>query len=272
MTLVVARITDRGPRLIADIRTVVAGQGGPPRFQDGVLKLLVLEANLCVGFAGEVPAALEAVRGVANLGAPRDVDAVIRQLERTARAGRADFIVAQLDRLVRIQAAGNSHLGACGIGAPDAFSRYQQSYHEGGSTRGAVDEITRMSRAFQAVIDDSSVETVGEIKISVGKAAEGFVYAPDIRVSTASQTIPAGEPTLLSFGTAAVGAYATSVFTPSASPSVPLVGVHFFHGGFGYVYSPLDSEEPFLIRGDQDEFANEVRTRFGVDVHGCTIS
>src|SRR5437868_72779 len=94
MSLVVGRTTPRGIRMTGDMR-VTDPNATRSGYLEATLKTVLISPTLCVGYAGSVGTANEAIRVVARN--DLDVDAAVAHLERVhQRSGAADFIVGSI--------------------------------------------------------------------------------------------------------------------------------------------------------------------------------
>src|SRR3954454_20893376 len=282
MTLVVARRSGESIRMSADLR--ISDRGATKSgFVVGALKVVILNPDLCVGFAGPVGRALVALRAVAReANSDSDLETGHQTLLDAHRASgcETDFLVASRDPvdLARIAGGGvETGMSSAGIGDPDAFAAYQVAYHgaevarqlppDAEHRREELDQAARMSQAMRAVIDDDSLPTVGETVIEAASTPlePGFRYAPSGFISAShEQIIPAGEEARIEFGNAAQGGFAYAVLVPD-NHGIGAVGIHFFQGRLGLYYDPLrlDRPEPFP-NVTHDEFRAAIQNRYGV--------
>jgi len=162
--------------------------------QTNVLKVVILRPDLCVGFAGLIgPASLGIEKVDKFIGAAEvDIDRILDYfLERHIAAGeKTDFIVASLTPKSNLHKISEGRiekdLESCWIGDHDAFSTYQQFFHQ---TRGferddlspesaqIVNTIFRMEKAFARLVESGAHESVGQFVIEVAtNPGEGFYY------------------------------------------------------------------------------------------------
>jgi len=141
MTLVVARVTPLGVRLVGDMRVTYLG---PERDQearragylDAALKLIVVRPTLCIGYAGDHVHALDAIKLIAN--SKLDVAHAERILTESHLRHResdrwVDFLVASLrpSRLVAVKGGAATEDAASWIGDREAFADYQRHFLAG---------------------------------------------------------------------------------------------------------------------------------------------
>lgn len=252
--------------------------------ETNILKVVILRPDLCIGFAGLIgPASVGIEKMDELIGAEEvNIDQVLDHLlqRHLAAAKKTDFIVASLtpnSNLYKIsEGKVESNLQTCWIGDHDAFSTFQEFFHQ---TRGferpelspelaqTVDTIFRMQRAFTRLVESDLHESVGRFMIEVAtNPGTGFYYearyigtpgAPGLH----RQIEPSEE---ISDWSAAVGGFSTSILVPDAA-GVGAIGIHFFQGKFGALFYPLEQEKPIIIKNvDKEEFIAQIFERFGV--------
>lgn len=256
--------------------------------ETNILKVVILRPDLCIGFAGLIgPASLAIEKMHEFIGAEEvNIDRVLDHLlqRHLGAAKQTDFVVASLtpnSNLYKIS-AGNveSNLQTCWIGDHDAFSTFQEFFHQ---TRGferpdlstelaqTVNTIFRMQRAFMRLVESGLHESVGQFMIEVAtNPGAGFYYearyigtpgAPSLH----RQIEPSEE---ISDWSAAVGGFSTRILVPNEA-GVGAIGIHFFQGKFGALFYPIKQEKPIVIREvDEEEFITEIFEQFGIRL--CT--
>jgi uncharacterized protein YoaH (UPF0181 family) len=128
VTLVVARVTPLGVRLAADMRITYSSRNSS--FLNAALKLVLLSPTLCVGYAGDVDTALEAIR-IARREQMRNDEAIQHLLAAHLASGQAaQFLVASLrpTRLTTIKDGVQVDATAGWIGEVGPFAEYQRHY------------------------------------------------------------------------------------------------------------------------------------------------
>ncbi len=179
-----------------------------------------------------------------------------------AAAKKTDFIVASLtpnSNLHKIsEGKVESDLQSCWIGDHDAFSTYQEFFHQ---TRGLerpdlspesaqiVNTIFRMKKAFARLVESGLHESVGQFVIEVAtNPGEGFYYEayyvgrpgpPSLR----RRIEPSEE---ISDWSAAVGGFSTSILVPN-NAGVGAIGIHFFQGKFGLSSTRPNTKSPLSL-------------------------
>jgi len=252
--------------------------------ETNILKVVILRPDLCIGFAGLIgPASLGIEKMDELIGAEEvNMDQVLDHLlQRHLAAGKkTDFIVASLtpnSNLYKIsEGKVESNLQTCWIGDHDAFSTFQEFFHQ---TRGferpelspelaeTVNTIIKMQRAFTRLVESGLHESVGQFMIEVAtNPGAGFYYearyigtpgAPSLH----RQIEPSEE---ISDWSAAIGGFSTSILVPDEA-GVGAIGIHFFQGKFGALFYPLEQEKPIVIKNvDKEEFIAQIFERFGV--------
>lgn len=256
--------------------------------ETNVLKVVILRPDLCIGFAGLIgPASLGIEELDKLIGAEEvNIDRVLAYLleRHLAAAKKTDFIVASLtpkSNLYKIsEGKVESNLQTCWIGDHDAFSTYQEFFHQ---THGferpelspesaqTVNTIFRMQRAFMRLVESSLHESVGQFMIEVAtNPGLGFYYEARYLGTpgppSLHRQIEASEE--ISDWSAAVGGFSTSILVPDEA-GIGAIGIHFFQGNFGALFYPINQEKPILIKDvNKEEFITQIFERVGVRL--CT--
>jgi hypothetical protein len=281
MTLVEARATPLGVHVIGDLR-VLDPHEVRRGFPYAILKVVVTQPHICVGFAGSVDAALDALYQVREMSDAEEVAATL--VAYTERVDDVEFLVADATRNSIAVAQGGVRQAGGWIGDIDAHTLFQAAFAEEPPEvyrSGAPDDPDtaehvmtgiRIHRAADAVLAASLV-SVGEEFVRATSKNGTFEYMTSAKmVMGRDQTIPSGTWTTIQFGGAAEGGFAHSVLTPT-TPGVGAVGIHFFQGRLGLLYAPLLAREPYVFREvSHGEFRDDVRERFGFDIQGIGIS
>jgi hypothetical protein len=288
MTLVVARVTPLGVRLAGDMRVTDRNAAGPRGFLDAALKVILLRPTLCIAYAGNIGAALDAIRQVDSDDLSAE-DAERHLLEAHRRSDLdADFLVASLrpSRLVTIK-NGRAEAGSAGwIGDQEAFAEYQTYYHQDqfqppsdfydSRERADDSEIAhRISNGMDAVVHGPSLVIDGEtstLTIPEGGShravGEAIVYvvprAEDNLFKYSDQGRFRGSP----FDPDAQGAFSTAL-VGSAEPGIGIVGLYIDQAQLGILYAPLLLDDPERYSGvSRAEFVDRVRERHGISLYG----
>jgi hypothetical protein len=289
LTLVVAQTTALGVRLAADMRVTDPDAARSGFLHSSQLKLILLSPTLCIGYAGNVGAALVAIR---DADVARGVEAVEQHLLAAhERSGRnVDFVVASL-RPTRLVAVKEGRAEACDstwLGDSAAFAEYEEHYSDQSNFRPPAefyDSHDReadtniandMGAGMQAVVFGPAMivrngerilvrpeggrhATVGDAIIRAGPRVEDdlFAYFHENRASAP-------------FGSAAGGGFSYFVLTPE-NPGVAAVGIYFQEGRLGVLYAPLlldDPERERFVNVSIHEFIELVHEQHGLRLRG----
>jgi hypothetical protein len=135
MSLIVAKIAECGPCIVADTR-VSFRDGTKSSYRNGTLKAIALSPEIALCFAGDVTQGLAGARKInTRLKEGASNDALLKDLaEITAEThGNVDFILALQQpqpQLARIRnGVVEDDLQTAWIGDQDAFDYFQQSWH-----------------------------------------------------------------------------------------------------------------------------------------------
>jgi hypothetical protein len=255
------------------------------------LKVVLVTPTLCIAYAGNVGAAIEAIRSAAALS--RDVGAVELHLLAAHQRSepKADFIVASLQptRLVVIKDGKAEESAAGWLGDGDAFAQYQEHHHDASyfgpplefyETKGDAEDTEvahRMGAGMSAAVygpgivregetrrvlipEGGSHATVGEAIVNAHpRVPDGlFAYAEGNRAIAGTE----------GFGSVETGAFSYSLLTP-VELGVGAIGLYFNEGRVGVLYAPLLVDEPERYpEASVHEFIERVRQRHGLRLHG----
>ena len=261
---------------------------GPPGFLGAALKVVLLRPTLCIAYAGNIGAALGAIRQVdsENLSAEAAEGHLLDAHRRSEP--KADFLVASLrpSRVVAVKDDGLEALDACWMGDEGAFAEYQRFYHQElfrppddfyHSTERAADiEIAaRMGNGMEAVVHGRSLVIDGETRTltrpeggSHETVGEAIVYAvPRVEDNLFKYSIHV-RFTGSRFDDHAGGCFVYAMLAPE-EPGVGMVGAYFDQAQLGVLYAPLVLDEPERYRGvSREEFTELVRQQHGISLHG----
>lgn len=279
MTLVVGARSPVGVTLYADWRLTREEAIRPPSFSAGALKLWILRPDLCVGYAGNHEVAQDVLRTAHDTDLS-DLDStlgLLRDEHRRSVPGGLDFVVAALGEpggLFELRDGDIRARDVAWIGDYDAFRELQrfrdaarESATQGVGIRADWQAVSEIGQAFDHLVREASVPSVGELVLSVATGASGFIYAPTAMMiaGLTPQTIPSGVDTPINFGTAATGGFS---YTVCGAENEPAVGVYFPHGRIGYFFHPRQFPEPRKYVGvSQAKFTEAVRCDTGVTLN-----
>ena len=282
MSLVVAQVTEEGPRIVSDTRVTFRDERRSS-FKAGVLKTVVASREFAISFAGDVGIGLAAVRAFAsrvNSGAL--VEDVERELLQTAIGGpgSVEFIIARAvpnSKLTRIRSSGiERDLLAAWIGDSAAFERFQ-SVRNGPHSPGAAHLLASLpnvaqimmalNEAMRAVIADPTIGSVDDFCVGVASSSGAFNYFPSMFVHLGRDIQVGDGDDLVAKLAQSVeeGGYAVSVVEP-LHPGTAALGLNFPRARLGIVYLPLQFDEARVVENvSPNEFAKVVHEKFGVE-------
>ena len=290
MTFIVARTFARGIRIIGDMRvTSATGRGYPI----AVLKVVLIDPDLAVAYAGNLEHAMDVVRAfVADGGGAADAEHLIEQLEASCARdpGRVEYLVARRPRelwqIDHIEVRTN--LTAAMIGNRSAFEIYQRGVHNAQPPQVFVMEgytpppmtpeqekdllLSSQMTAGVLALDQSGIEDVGEAFVSVWGGSEGFRYEQQAFLAADHEQVITGDAwTHADWGTVAEGGFGYSVLAPS-EPGIGMVALYFPHAGLGMLYAPLKRDGPCVYpRVMQAELCDRLMTDTDVMFGGASF-
>lgn len=278
MSLVVAHRYPNGIRLVADTRVTyesrdLPGEERGPRYLEGCLKLVIVNAAVCVGYVGTVNAATFALR---RLSPANSADEVISGLREVSRTGDADFLVASLTpqpqlTTIRDGVVENNWTRAY-IGSSDAWHRFQEIVEEIGGPGNSAAGFGGISTAMDRVIDEQVDPTVGDLAVEVRTETSGFRYTGHGRLSTGPITVGPGGAAHASepWESPASGSYGETYVYPD--DPIGAVGVYFYQGRLGVLFYPLKADFGLTYLGvTHEQFIDQVANEHGFRLTGSRV-
>lgn len=287
MTLVVGRI--EGPRIYIESDTRI---DDPKKTKTnpllGLVKAVRLHPQVVLCFAGNVHYASLTLRRVREHGINNHADlfSLLEELHQQSEM-QTDFAVASLHEnrpefhCIR---GGSYSINATSfwIGDALAFEAYQKAYHTLPESQyrinGVLETDVRMRLAFQSVMNDAAIPSVGDFQISIGtdtKTVPGFHHMGYIRKieihPNENFTISGRDWVSLKNGTSESGAFGVSYFAPRDLAS-NCVAMHFPHANFGVLFDPAISDAGIIIREkDAQNFIDHIQKLHGIALTGFDI-
>jgi hypothetical protein len=280
MSLVVAQVTEDGPRIVSDTRVTFQDERRPS-FKSGTLKTIVVSREFAIAFSGDVEVGLRAVRAFAECvkrGCYNE-DAELKLLE-AASQGATGFIIARAGAnhgLIRIRSRIERDLPAAWIGDPTAFEKFQaaRNRHRGPNEASRSSLLPQspqvmmsLNEAMSAVIADSTVGSVDDFCVGVAAISGAFNYMPSMFIHLGRDIqIRDGDDLVTKMAqSVAEGGYAVSVVEP-LYPGTAALGLNFPRAELGILFLPvLYGEGQIVEKVSANDFPRVVRERFGVEL------
>lgn len=289
MTLVVAKIVSDDIQILSDtkITDIYLGSQNPLH---GQLKTILLNPYISISFSGLPDYAQEVLeafyqRQLPNIDSFLVINSLIfKCLEINRKSNnKTDFLLCYVyqnkPKIFRISNSQvEQNLKTAWIGDIAGFNKYQECYHSSDKP----EEFDKMEDAFHKVIDDDSVETVGDFMIRVTNEGDrtdtiqGLSYQINrIRYDGPYDFVKVGEGRfMMKHSNSEKGGFGYSLFR-SFDPQTPAIGFHFHVGSFGLLFFPQQFYTNGIVilnQTDGEMFAQEVKKQFGFDVQGLLIS
>jgi hypothetical protein len=273
MSLVVAMIEGDRLHACADLR-VIKPESRPadtkahsPNYFNGVMKIVPVSKNIAIAYAGTVPVALNIIREVHKLKLlSNEIAQKIQQLlALNGDVFECDFLVIDAQNM-EIHKIKNGSLeiirnGRTWIGDIDAYNLFQEKLEENGynTAPNPIAKSSAMMNSLDAVIEDSSIENVGEFPISI------FNHKGEIQQSVAFAALGSGG----SFSGDAIDDTMIINLTVPVEHGVAALGFYLNKFKKGALYLPLVQDEPILINGDTvGAFRAKVQAEFDIELLG----
>ncbi len=289
MTLVIAKIVEDNIQIISDtkISDIYLGSQNPLL---GQLKTILLNPYISISFSG-LPDYVQEVlepfykNEYPNFNSILVVNSIlIKCLEVNRKSdNRTNFIVCVMHQnQPKIYRVSNSqveqNLKTAWIGDITGFSKYQEHYH----LSDKIKEFEKMEDAFNKVVDDSSIETVGDFVIRLANEEDesGQVQLLNYQINRIRYFGPYDfvevdkGKFMMKHSSSEKCGFGFSLFR-SCNPQTPAIGFHFHVGSFGLIFFPklnYTNGEIMLNQSDGEKFAEEVKKKYGFDVHGLLVS
>jgi hypothetical protein len=250
-------------------------------YLQGALKVVIINRDLCVAFAGKVGFAENAIENISakNYTVDRLAKYLLKVHEESER--QTDFIIASLMPMALYKIAKGTISDSeksYWIGDIDAFEAFQKySYNANINTDNDFDSdtllIAKTALAMMRVILDSTIHSVDELLIYASSTEEGFVYHHNGTMgSERQQTISSPGWHTIKMGGVAEGGFGYVVLIP-ALPGIGAIGAHFFQGRVGVLFYPVKERTPVVISNvSRDEFVVTVKEKYDILLLGGTIT
>ena len=273
MSLVVAMVGEGRLHACADLR-VVKSENRPegyeahaPHYFNGVMKIVPISRSVAVAYAGAVSIALNIIREVYKLDlcSGEVAQKIQEMLTKSGDTSECDFLVidAQDMEIHKIKDGSIETIrnGRTWIGDINAYNLFQEKLEENGynTAPNSIAKSSVMMNSLDAVIEDGSIESVGEFPISI------FNNKGEIQQVVAFKAFGTNN----SFkGDATDDSMIINLTVPIES-GIPALGFYLNKFKKGALYLPLIQDEPILIDGNTiGEFRMKVMERFDIELLG----
>lgn len=289
MTLVIAKIVGDDIQIISDtkISDISLGSQNPLY---GQLKTILLNPYISISFSGLPDYVQEVLEPFYHKKYPNSnsilvVNSIlIKCLEINRKSDNlTNFIICityqnqpKIYRISNYQIEQN--LTTAWIGDIIGFNKYQEFYH----LSDKITEFEKMEDAFEKVVDDSSVETVGDFTIRVSNEEDrsGKIQFLNYQINRIRYFGPYefvqvdNEKFMMKHSSSEKGGFGFSLFR-SCNPQTPAIGFHFHVGSFGLLFFPTFNYTNGIVMLNQSDgamFAEEIKNKYGFDVHGLLVA
>lgn len=277
MTLIVGRITQGGVLVDSDSRitdpNIVSNKNN---IFSGILKTIILNPFISVSYAGGVETAQKAIEELYNL---KKIEInIIKSLLlkiNIESKNETDFLIASLENQPILYKISNGIIEPSNsfhwIGDIDAFNLYQKEFLPNIKSIDAKHILSVHSDAFDKVIKNEKIESVGGFHITVHRTKLGLEYLSKMQIITGqptSITLTNNQVKPIPFGNAQTGAFSFS-YLKSENPYSPAVAIHFPMGNFGTLYYPKITREIIFYKNVSGlEFVEKVKKEHNIKLTG----
>lgn len=277
MTLVVGRIIQSGIRVDSDSKitdpNIVSNRNN---IFSGILKTIILNPNISVSYAGGVETAQKAIEELYALNTfeINKVKSLLLKINMESEYD-TDFLIASLENQPLLYKISNGKIEPSNtfhwIGDINGFNLFQKEFLPKLNSFDPKHITTIHSNAFEKVIENGEIESVGGFHITVHRTKFGLEYLFKMKIITGqptSVTLIGNDTKTIPFGNAQTGAFSFS-YLKSDNPFLPAIGIHFPMGNFGTLYFPKISRKIiFFKKVDPFEFAEIVKTEYKINLTG----
>lgn len=271
MSLVVAMIDSGRLHICSDLRVTqpnIQPEGSrrhTPNYFNGVLKVVPISKSTAVAYAGTVTSALEAIRNIAAMKVSFDEipQELIKMFEENP--DECDFLIIDASKPKIYQIKSNKltviNQGRTWIGNVDAYNAFQEQLdiNNYNSAPNPIAKSSIMMNSMDAVIENSSIESVGELPI------HAFNHNGELQFSVGFSATGPG----LSFGSDMNQDALILNLTVPVERGVAAVGIFLTQFHQGALYLPLVRDEPYIIDGNTiGEFRTRVMSNHAIELLG----
>ncbi len=276
MTLVVGRITQGGIRIDSDSKITNPNEASNQNnIFSGLLKTIVLNPNISVSYAGGVETAQLAIEELYKLGNFDifKVKSKLLEINKDCKS-ETDFLIATLENQPLLYKISKGEISISNsfhwIGDIKGFNLFQSEFLPNLKSTNSKHIWSVHSKAFDKVIENSQIESVGGFHVTVHRTNFGLEYMFTTNISSGRpQTLELKQGTnVLPWGDAGTGTY-SACYLKSDNPFKPAIGIHFPIGDFGTLYYPRLSREVIMYKDVNGfEFADKVMTDYKIKLIG----
>lgn len=229
-----------------------------PNLEDTIIKSLILSKYLTISFSNTHIVACKLIKRLVRSNY-LTLDRVLKIIEEIPPKDldQISFIITVLEgseyEIIRIRRGIiERNLQSAYIGEKDAFELYQKEYHslELEGNKKYIEEFVIQNDAFEKVIQNSNIQTVGGFNICICSYQYGFEYNFNTEVFRPRLLhLKDNLPQKLDFGNAEMGSFSVIYLPCSQDPSV--LAIYLEYGSFGLFFNPI--QKAFKAKTSQDE-------------------
>ncbi|MDN4031370.1 hypothetical protein [Chryseobacterium gambrini] len=279
MTLVVAKIIKDDIQIISDtkITDIYLGTEHPLK---GQLKTIILTPFITLSFSGNPEYAKDILKLFYSGKILNIQTLLIKCLEKNKESkDQTHFLICSYTQNIpSIFKISNyqieQNLKNAWIGDKIGFNKYQEYYH----TSESIPDFERMENAFNSVIKNNAIETIGDFTIrvqnetdSITNSIKFFNYQINrINLFGPYEFESNDNVVIIKAATANKGGYGIS-FLRSLNPQIPAFAIFFNVGKFGLLFFPLkyySNGKIYKNLKNGEEFAFKIKSEIGFDVQG----
>lgn len=279
MTLIIAKIVKDDIQIISDtkITDIYLGTEHPLK---GQLKTIILTPFITLSFSGNPEYAQDILKLFYSRQISNIQTLIIKCLEKNRESGdQTHFLVCNYNqnipsifKIANYQIEQN--LKNAWIGDKIGFNKYQEYYH----TSESITDFQRMENAFDNVVKNDTIETIGDFTIRVQNELDSktnsikfFNYQINrINLFGPYEFENNGNGIIIKTAMAKKGGYGIS-FLRSLNPQVPAFAIFFNVGKLGLLFFPFkyySNGKIYKNLKNGEEFAFKIKSEFGIEIQG----
>lgn len=290
MTLIYAKKIGRDIQINSDTKLSLNSKA-KLSIKDAILKSIVLSDTLTLSFSGSYIVACHLIKQIAGRQSPPSLSSLIKDILRIEKSDleETSFIITALrgseSEIIRIrEGVVEKGLSNAYIGDHDAFESYQKAYYSLVNERKDEREWEHQRAAFEHVIENQSISTVGGFNVMINTFNNGFQYTHRVELhNPRKQNIKANTRTTLDMGNAKTGGYSVEYLSSRVDKYV--LAIYHEYGSFGLFFHPFHNAKNLILEdisnilkpeiiscNDGLEFTREIQRKYNLIIEGYGLN
>jgi tetratricopeptide (TPR) repeat protein len=262
--------------------------------EEGLIKSVIVNSNLCISIAGDIDYAGEALQEIGTGKGKNEVLEIVEKIHHKSRLPKSyqtddtSFLVCfgyPIFEMYAVKDGKTEAVQVGWIGSYSAFNKYQSYFHRPSESQNAQvthtflkahklpDEFDQekqkiyssMLDSMHEVIEDESITDVGGFAIPIIYESNSFRYTSYVNSYRKPLDFDSEKFGVINWGGAAEGSYTLNL----AGSSKAMIAIHFHQGSLGIIYKREDNKllSPIIHSGlDEIDFADKLKAEFGMNL------